>query len=39
MLNMLQVQGRSDLFLKLEVIKKIIAHPNHCDWRIFLELR
>lgn len=24
-LNMLQVQGRSDLFLKLEVIKKIIA--------------
>lgn len=26
-LNMLQVQGRSDLFLKLEVIKKIIAVP------------
>ena len=24
-LNMLQVQGRSDLFLKLEIIKKIIA--------------
>ena len=24
-LNMLQVQGRSDLFLKLEVVKKIIA--------------
>lgn len=27
-LNMLQVQGRSDLFLKLEVIKKIIAIPT-----------
>lgn len=27
-LNMLQVQGRSDLFLKLEVIKKIIAVPT-----------
>jgi len=26
-LNMLQVQGRSDLFLKLEIIKKIIAVP------------
>lgn len=26
-LNMLQVQGRSDLFLKLEVIKKILALP------------
>lgn len=26
-LNMLQVQGRSDLFLKLEVLKKIIAIP------------
>lgn len=26
-LNMLQVQGRSDLFLRLEVIKKIIAIP------------
>ncbi len=26
-LNMLQVQGRSDLFLKLEVIKKILAIP------------
>ena len=26
-LNMLQVQGRSDLFLKLEVIKKIIGIP------------
>lgn len=26
-LNMLQVQGRSDLFLKLEIIKKIIAIP------------
>lgn len=24
-LNMLQVQGRSDLFLKLEIIKKIVA--------------
>ena len=24
-LNMLQVQGRSDLFLKLEIVKKIIA--------------
>lgn len=24
-LNMLQVQGRSDLFLRLEIIKKIIA--------------
>lgn len=27
-LNMLQVQGRSDLFLKLEIIKKIIAVPT-----------
>lgn len=27
-LNMLQVKGRSDLFLKLEVIKKIIAIPT-----------
>ena len=27
-LNMLQVQGRSDLFLKLEVIKKILAVPT-----------
>ncbi|MFA5648818.1 MAG: MOP flippase family protein [Bacteroidales bacterium] len=27
-LNMLQVSGRSDLFLKLEVIKKIIAIPT-----------
>lgn len=27
-LNMLQVQGRSDLFLKLEVIKKILAIPT-----------
>jgi teichuronic acid exporter len=27
-LNMLQVQGRSDLFLKLEIIKKIIAIPT-----------
>lgn len=27
-LNMLQVQGRSDLFLRLEVIKKIIAVPT-----------
>lgn len=27
-LNMLQIQGRSDLFLKLEVIKKIIAIPT-----------
>ena len=27
-LNMLQVQGRSDLFLKLEVIKKVIAIPT-----------
>ena len=26
-LNMLQVQGRSDLFLKLEIIKKIMAIP------------
>jgi teichuronic acid exporter len=26
-LNMLQVQGRSDLFLKLEIIKKVIALP------------
>lgn len=26
-LNMLQVQGRSDLFLRLEVIKKILAVP------------
>ncbi len=26
-LNMLQVQGRSDLFLKLEIIKKILAMP------------
>lgn len=26
-LNMLQVQGRSDLFLKLEVIKKVICLP------------
>lgn len=26
-LNMLQVQGRSDLFLKLEIIKKILAIP------------
>ncbi len=26
-LNMLQVQGRSDLFLKLEIIKKMIAIP------------
>ena len=26
-LNMLNVQGRSDLFLKLEIIKKIIAMP------------
>lgn len=26
-LNMLQVQGRSDLFLKLEIIKKIVAVP------------
>ncbi len=26
-LNMLQVQGRSDLFLKLELIKKIMAFP------------
>lgn len=26
-LNMLQVQGRSDLFLRLEIIKKIIAVP------------
>jgi len=26
-LNMLKVQGRSDLFLKLEIIKKIIAVP------------
>ncbi len=27
-LNMLQVQGRSDLFLKLEIIKKLIAIPT-----------
>lgn len=27
-LNMLQVSGRSDLFLKLEIIKKIIAIPT-----------
>lgn len=27
-LNMLQVQGRSDLFLKLEIIKKILAIPT-----------
>lgn len=27
-LNMLQVQGRSDLFLRLEIIKKIIAVPT-----------
>jgi len=27
-LNMLKVQGRSDLFLKLEVIKKILAIPT-----------
>lgn len=27
-LNMLKVQGRSDLFLKLEIIKKIIAIPT-----------
>jgi O-antigen/teichoic acid export membrane protein len=27
-LNMLQVSGRSDLFLKLEVIKKILAIPT-----------
>jgi O-antigen/teichoic acid export membrane protein len=27
-LNMLQVQGRSDLFLRLEVVKKIIAIPT-----------
>lgn len=27
-LNMLQVQGRSDLFLKLEVIKKVLAIPT-----------
>ncbi len=27
-LNMLQVQGRSDLFLRLEVIKKLIAIPT-----------
>lgn len=26
-LNMLQVQGRSDLFLKLEIIKKVLAVP------------
>ena len=26
-LNMLQVQGRSDLFLKLDIIKKILAIP------------
>lgn len=26
-LNMLQVQGRSDLFLKLEIIKKLLAVP------------
>jgi len=26
-LNMLQVQGRSDLFLKLEIVKKIVASP------------
>jgi teichuronic acid exporter len=26
-LNMLQVQGRSDLFLRLEIIKKVIAIP------------
>lgn len=26
-LNMLQVQGRSDLFLKLEIVKKILAVP------------
>lgn len=29
-LNMLQVQGRSDLFLKLEIIKKIIAVGPLC---------
>ena len=29
-LNMLQVQGRSDLFLKLEIIKKIIAIGPLC---------
>jgi len=27
-LNMLQVSGRSDLFLKLEIIKKILAVPS-----------
>lgn len=27
-LNMLNVQGRSDLFLKLEIIKKILAMPT-----------
>jgi O-antigen/teichoic acid export membrane protein len=27
-LNMLQIQGRSDLFLKLEVIKKILTIPT-----------
>jgi len=27
-LNMLQIQGRSDLFLKLEIIKKILAVPT-----------
>jgi len=26
-LNMLQVEGRSDLFLRLEIIKKLLAAP------------
>ena len=41
-LNMLQVQGRSDLFLKLEIVKKIIAVGPLClgifidiDWMLW----
>ena len=41
-LNMLQVQGRSDLFLKLEIVKKIIALGPLClgifidiDWMLW----
>ena len=34
-LNMLQVQGRSDLFLKLEIAKKIIAVIPCSVWPFF----
>lgn len=31
-LNILQVQGRSDLYLRIEIIKKLLASTHHHCW-------